>query len=115
MREISVSEFTKTLSADRIVEDAVEMSEELQKAFFRGIGDTREAARARCSRATGIPESYLVRLRYKRRDLTDISGAILIKLAAAYSEICLDPSRRDGPGEAVDHHTYDQEFRGLRH
>jgi hypothetical protein len=89
MRGVSVSEFAKSVSPDHVVESATFWSEELQKAYFRGLGDTREAARSRLARDIGVPESYLKRLRYKVRDLSDIPGSILIRLAIGYDRICI--------------------------
>lgn len=89
MSGVSVSDFAKMVSADCVVEKATFWSEEMQKAYFRGLGDTREAARHRLSREIGVPESYLKRLRYKVRDLSDIPGSILIRLAVGYDRICL--------------------------
>lgn len=89
MSGVSVSDFAKMVSADCVVEKATFWSEEMQKAYFRGLGDTREAARGRLAREIGVPESYLKRLRYKVRDLSDIPGSILIRLAVGYDRICL--------------------------
>lgn len=88
MRAIPVSEFAKSISPNDVVEKATLWSEEMQKAYFRGLGDTREAARGRLARDIGVPESYLKRLRYKVRDLSDIPGSILIRLAIGYDRIC---------------------------
>lgn len=88
MRAIPVSEFAKSVSPDNVVESATFWSEELQKAFYRGLGDTREAARGRLAREIGVPESYLKRLRYKVRDLSDIPGSVLVRLAIGYDRFC---------------------------
>ncbi len=94
MRAIPVSEFAKSVSPDNVVETATFWSEEMQKAFFRGLGDTRDAARSRLAREIGVPESYLKRLRYKVRDLSDIPGSILIRLAIGYDRICVSAERK---------------------
>jgi len=94
MRGVFISDFAKSVSPDNVVETATFWSEELQKAFFRGLGDTREAARHRLSREIGVPESYLMRLRYKARDLSDIPGSILIRLAVGYDRICLSTENK---------------------
>ena len=66
MNAHSVPEFGKNFFVPgNTVEDAARWAEELQQAEYRGLGDTREAARYRVSRSTGVPESYLKRLRYK--------------------------------------------------
>lgn len=94
MSGVSVSDFAKMVSADCVVEKATFWSEEMQKAYFRGLGDTREAARGRLAREIGVPESYLKRLRYKVRDLSDIPGSILIRLAVGYDRICLSAENK---------------------
>lgn len=90
----SISEFANSVVPDRIVDQAAQWSEEMQKAYFKGLGDTREAARYRLARDIGVPESYMKRLRYKRGELTDIPGSILAKLAIAYDRICLQTEQK---------------------
>lgn len=94
MRAISVSELGKMIGPDEVVPKAIEWSEEMQKAYFRGLGDTREAARSRLARDIGVPESYLKRLRYKVRDLSDIPGSILLRLAIGYDRICVSAENK---------------------
>lgn len=120
MRAIPVSEFAKSVSPDNVVETATFWSEEMQKAFFRGLGDTREAARSRLSREIGVPESYLKRLRYKVRDLSDIPGSVLIRLAIGYDRICAAnetkaASLRAECAELREKHASHQEPGGLGH
>jgi hypothetical protein len=62
-------------------------AEELQKAEFRGLGDTREAARFRVAQRTGIEESYLKRLRYKWREMGEVAGSKYRALMLAYEEL----------------------------
>lgn len=94
MRAVPVSDFAKSVSPDNVVESATFWSEEMQKAYFRGLGDTREAARSRLARDIGVPESYLKRLRYKVRDLSDIPGSILLRLAIGYDRICVSAENK---------------------
>lgn len=70
------------------IDDARHWAEELQKAEYKGLGDTREAARYRVSRRTGIPESYLKRLRYRTSEMTDVAGSIYRALMLAYEDMC---------------------------
>ena len=67
---------------------AQHFAEELQRFEFRGMGDTRDAARLRVSRRTGVPESYLKRLRYKLAEMRDVSGDVLWRLQRAYEAEC---------------------------
>lgn len=120
MRAIPVSEFAKSVSPDNVVEAATFWSEEMQKAFFRGLGDTRDAARGRLAREIGVPESYLKRLRYKVRDLSDIPGSILIRLAIGYDRICVVAEQkadaiRAERAELKDRHASDQRIGGSCH
>ena len=71
-----------------VVEEARDWAEALQQAEFRGLGDTREAARYRVARRTGIPERYLKRLRYQWREMTDVAGSQYRALMLAYEELC---------------------------
>lgn len=85
MGEQRVSAGGKKLS---VVEKARGWAEALQQAEFRGLGDTREAARYRVSRKTGVPESYLKRLRYRWEEMTDIAASQYVALQEAYAELC---------------------------
>lgn len=87
------SEFGTMLSADRTVEDAVKWAEELQRMEFRGLGDTREAARSRLSIRIGIPESYLKRLRHKVAEITDVPASVYLRLLLAYEQACVSTER----------------------
>lgn len=71
-----------------VVEKARGWAEALQQAEFRGLGDTREAARYRVSRKTGVPESYLKRLRYRWEEMTDIAASQYVALQEAYADLC---------------------------
>lgn len=85
MGEQRVSAGGKRLS---VVEKARGWAEALQQAEFRGLGDTREAARYRVSRKTGVPESYLKRLRYRWEEMTDIAASQYVALQEAYADLC---------------------------
>jgi hypothetical protein len=90
-----VSGFGKMLSGDpgmngaaAAIAEARNWAEELQKAEYRGLGDTREAARFRLSVRIGVPESYFKRLRYKWQEMNDISGSVYRSLLLAYEKLC---------------------------
>ncbi|WOC14996.1 hypothetical protein MP213Fo_04440 [Pseudochrobactrum sp. MP213Fo] len=70
------------------LKDAQFWAEELQNAEFKGLGDTREAARYRVARKTGVPESYLKRLRYRCHEMTDVAGSTYRLLMLAYESMC---------------------------
>ena len=89
MSVTSISEFGKTVSELGTVKSAQLWSEALQRHEFRGLGDTREAARGRVADNIGVPESWLKRLRYKARELNEVPGTVLFRLAVAYDQICL--------------------------
>jgi len=78
----------RTNHAEVALEEARFWAEELQKAEFRGLGDTREAARYRVAQQTGIAESYLKRLRYKWREMGEVAGSQYRALMLAYEELC---------------------------
>lgn len=77
----------RTNHAEVALEEARFWAEELQKAEFRGLGDTREAARYRVAQHTGIAESYLKRLRYKWREMGEVAGSQYRALMLAYEEM----------------------------
>ena len=77
----------RTNHAEVALEEARFWAEELQKAEFRGLGDTREAARYRVAQQTGIAESYLKRLRYKWREMGEVAGSQYRALMLAYEEM----------------------------
>lgn len=70
------------------LKDARYWAEELQNAEFKGLGDTREAARFRVARRTGVSESYLKRLRYRYHEMTDVAGSTYRLLMLAYEDMC---------------------------
>lgn len=78
----------RTNHAEVALEEARFWAEELQKAEFRGLGDTREAARYRVAQQTGIAESYLKRLRYKWREMGEVAGSQYRALMLAYEDLC---------------------------
>lgn len=83
-----VSEDDKMTMSFTAIDDARHWADELQKAEFKGFGDTIEAARYRVSKRTGVPESYLKRLRYRTSEMTDVAGSIYRALMLAYDDLC---------------------------
>lgn len=62
--------------------------DELMDAEFRGRGDKEKSVRGRLADKTGIPESYLYRLCYKFREMTDVAGSACRALMLAHDELC---------------------------
>ena len=95
MSEQRISAYGKTVSEDNTmsmgftaIDDARYWAEELQKAEYKGLGDTREAARYRVAKRTGVSESYLKRLRYRYEEMTDVAGSAYRALMLAYNDMC---------------------------
>lgn len=95
MSEKRISAYGKTVSEDNkmsmgftAIDDARYWAEELQKAEYKGLGDTREAARYRVAKGTGVSESYLKRLRYRYEEMTDVAGSAYRALMLAYNDMC---------------------------
>ncbi len=95
MSEQRISAYGKTVSEDNkmsmgftAIDDARYWAEELQKAEYKGLGDTREAARYRVAKRTGVSESYLKRLRYRYEEMTDVAGSAYRALMLAYNDMC---------------------------
>lgn len=84
----SFSDFGKIVSELGTVATAALWSEELQKREFRGLGDTREAARGRVADEIGVPANFLKKLRYRAEEVVDVPGTILIRIAVAYERLC---------------------------
>lgn len=90
-----------------IVEETSFFSETLQAREFRGLGDTREAARHRVAKATGVSESYLKRLRYEAHVMRDVLGSAYRALRDAYEAAVEEEQRRGDAAmllrEAIEH------------
>lgn len=83
----SGNSFRRTDHVEAALDEARFWAEELQKAEYRGLGDTREAARYRVAQKTGIAESYLKRLRYKWREMGEVAGSQYRALMLAYNDM----------------------------
>jgi hypothetical protein len=68
--------------------EAKDWHDRLMDAEFKGRGDREKAVRGRLSKRTGIPESYLFRLQYKVREMTDVAGSAYRALMLAHDELC---------------------------
>lgn len=55
---------------------------------YRGRGDREKSVRFRVARMTGVPESYLKRLKYKSHEMKDVAGSVYRALKIAYDEQC---------------------------
>ncbi len=63
-------------------------AEAIMDSEYRGRGDREKSVRYRVSRKTGIPESYLKRLKYKSDDMRDVAGSVYRALKIAYDDMC---------------------------
>ena len=68
--------------------EAKEWHDVLMEAEFQGRGDKEKSVRGRLADRTGIPESYLYRLQYKFREMTDVAGSAYRALMLAHDELC---------------------------
>lgn len=71
------------------LKQAVHWHDALMDAEHKGRKDNESAARFRLSKKIGVPESYLYRLAYKRRDMRDVAGEVYRRLQEGYAAICL--------------------------
>ena len=70
------------------LKEAIQWHDALMDAEFKGRKDNESAARFRLSKKIGVPESYLYRLNYKRREMRDVPGEVYRRLMLAYEAIC---------------------------
>jgi hypothetical protein len=70
------------------LDEAKEWHDDLMDVMYKGRGDKEKAVRGRLSDATGIPESYLFRLQYKFREMTDVAGSAYRALMLLHDELC---------------------------
>lgn len=68
--------------------EARDWADALMQKEFHGRGDREKSVRARVSKKTGVPESYLFRLTYKTREMRDVAGSVYRALKIAYDEMC---------------------------
>lgn len=81
------------------LEEAFKFHDALMDAEFRGRKDNEGAARYRLSKKTGIKESYLFRLTYKRREMRDVAGEAYRRLRHWYEATC---ERVESAADAID-------------
>lgn len=84
----SVSEGKMSTTATTALFEAKEWHDKLMNAEFKGRGDKEKTVRGRLSDNTGIPVSYLYRLQYKFREMTDVAGSAYRALMLAHDELC---------------------------
>lgn len=56
--------------------EAAKWTEELMDAEWKGRKDRENLVRYRLAKAIGVAESYLFRLQYKTREMTDVRGSV---------------------------------------
>lgn len=77
----------KRLSGVALTE-AVRWADALMDAEHRGRGDREKSIVGRVSKRTGVPESYLRRLKYKSHEMKDVAGSVYRALMVAYDDLC---------------------------
>lgn len=70
------------------LQEALHFHDVLMDAEFKGRKDNESAARFRLSKKIGVPESYLYRLTYKRREMRDVAGEVYRRLREGYVALC---------------------------
>lgn len=63
--------------------EAAKWTEELMNAEWKGRKDRESTVRYRLSKSIGVAESYLFRLQYKTREMTDVRGSVYRALMLA--------------------------------
>jgi hypothetical protein len=70
------------------LQEAIRWNEELMNREFRGRGDKDYMIRYRLSEKTGVPESYLFRLKHKSQGMKDVAGEYYRRLKLYYERAC---------------------------
>lgn len=63
--------------------EAAEWAKELMDAEWNGRRDKENLVRYRLAKSIGVSESYLFRLQYKTREMTDVRGSVYRALLLA--------------------------------
>jgi hypothetical protein len=82
------------------LQQALKWHDDLMNHFFTGRKDKDSAVRFRLSKASGVPESYLVRLAHKRRELRSLDAEIYRLLNLAHAKYVRACERIEGATEA---------------
>lgn len=83
------------------LQQALKWHDDLMNHFFTGRKDKDAAVRFRLSKASGVPESYLVRLAHKRRELRSLDAEIYRLLNLAHAKYVCACERIEGSAEAM--------------
>jgi hypothetical protein len=70
------------------VNESKRMADVILEKVHRGPGDTVDAAMHRAERLYGVSASWLHRLRYRHRDLTDMPVSAFFSIFNAYRAVC---------------------------
>ena len=63
--------------------EAAKWADELMEAEWKGRRDKENVVRYRLAKSIGVTESYLFRLQYKTREMTDVRGSVYRALLLA--------------------------------
>jgi hypothetical protein len=80
------SENGKTISEgvmSSALNEAAQWADELMDAEWKGRKDRENMVRYRLAKKTGVPESYLYRLKYKVAEMNDVRGSVYRALMIA--------------------------------
>lgn len=83
------------------LQQALKWHDDLMDRFFRGRRDKESAIRSRLSEASGVPESYLVRLAHKRRELRSLDAEMYRLLDLAHAKYVRACERIEAAADAL--------------
>ena len=80
MSDKRVSDFGKRISEDEMsmsaLNEAATWADEIMEAEWQGRKDRENVVRHRLAKKLGVSESYLFRLQYKLREMSDVRGSV---------------------------------------
>lgn len=84
-----VSEIGKSVGENAMTQtalyEAAGWADDLMDAFWGGRGDREKTVRGRVAKQTGVPVSYLERLKYKTHEMNDVKGSVYRALQQAHA------------------------------
>lgn len=88
----SLSEFGKFVGENGMktvaLKETITWHDALMDRLHRGRGDKEKTTRGRLSKESGVPESYLFRLKHKREEMRDVAGEVYRRMRLTYERIC---------------------------
>lgn len=68
--------------------ETIRWHDKLMDRLHLGRGDKEKTTRGRLSKESGVPESYLFRLKHKREEMRDVAGEVYRRMRLTYERIC---------------------------